>query len=273
MRFVIDHDYHLHSNLSPCALDPLQTPENMLRWAEDNGLKTICLTDHFWDETIKPLNGYLSGTYRNNGYAQNSAALPLPQSEKTAFYFGCEGEMDFAFRIGISPKRMKDMAFVIIPTTHMHMRRMTVPEEVTLEQRAVLFTHRLNALLDSPILPEGRTGIAHLVCSLIAPGNWEDHLRVMEMIPDSVLYDQFCRAKKRNFGVELNIEMKKYTPEGLQTVLRPFFIAKDCGCKFYLGSDAHTHGELSRAMENFDLMVRALDLGEDQKYHPAFLEG
>ncbi|MBQ4323899.1 MAG: PHP domain-containing protein [Clostridia bacterium] len=272
MRFVIDHDYHLHSNLSPCAQDPLQTPENMLKWAERNGLKEICLTDHFWDEDVKPLNGYLSGTYRNNGYAQNSKAFPLPQSEKTAFHFGCEGEMDFAFRIGITPARMKDMAFVIIPTTHMHMRRMTVPEGITLEQRAVLFTHRFNALLNSPILPAGRTGIAHLVCSLIAPEHWEDHLRVLEMVPDSVLYHQFRRAKERNFGVELNIEMKKYSSEELQTVLRPFLIAKECGCKFYLGSDAHTYAELDRAMENFDRMVGALDLSEDQKYHPSFGE-
>ena len=272
MRFIIDHDYHLHSNLSPCANDPLQTPENILRHAEDNGLKQICLTDHFWDEAIAPLNGYLSGTYRNNGYARNSQVLPLPQSEKTEFRFGCECEMDFAFRVGITPQRMKDMAFVILPTTHMHMRRMTVPEGITLEQRAVLFTHRLNALLDHPDLPEGKTGIAHLVCSLIAPEHWEDHLRVMEMIPDSVLYDQFRRAKKRDFGVELNIEMKKYTAEGLQTVLRPFFIAKECGCKFYLGSDAHTQKELAASMENFDLMVSALNLSEDRKYQPRFGE-
>jgi len=272
MRFTVDHDYHIHSNISPCAHDPLQTPENILRWAEDNGLRQICLTDHFWDEAVKPLNGYLSGTYRNNGYAQNSAVLPLPRSEKTSFYFGCEGEMDFAFRIGITPERMKDMAFVIIPTTHMHMRRMTVPESLTLEQRAVLFAHRLNVLLDSPILPAGKTGIAHLVCSLIAQEHWEDHLRVMEMIPNDVLYDQFRRAKERNFGVELNIEMKKYTPEALQTVLRPFFIAKECGCRFYLGSDAHTQAELAGAVENFHRMVDALDLSEEQKYRPRFEE-
>ena len=272
MRFQIDHDYHIHSNISPCAHDPLQTPENILRYAEDNGLKQICLTDHFWDEAILPLNGYLSGTYRNNGYAQNSAALPLPQSKKVRFYFGCEGEMDYAFRIGITPERLKDMAFVIVPTSHMHMRRMTVPETLTLEERAVLFVHRFNALLDCGMLPAGKTGIAHFVCSLIAPGDWDDHLRVMEMIPDSIFYHQFRRAKERNFGVELNIEMKKYTPEALQTVLRPFFIAKECGCKFYLGSDAHTQGELSRAPENFELMVSALDLTEDMKYHPLFEE-
>ncbi len=267
MRFMIDHDYHIHSNLSPCASDPAQTPEGILRWAEDNGLKEICLTDHFWDSAVTPAGNYLSGTYRNNDYARIASVLPLPRSENTKFYFGCEGEMDYSFQIGISPQVMKTMDFVIIPTTHMHMKNLTIHPDATPEERAVLFTHRLNALLDGD-LPAGKTGIAHLVCSLIAPSEWNEHLRVLEMIPDSVFYSQFKRAKERDFGVELNITMKKYTPEELQTVLRPFFIAKECDCKFYLGSDAHTQGECAGALENFDRMISALDLKENQKYRP-----
>ena len=50
-------------------------------------------------------------------------------------------------------------------------------------------------------------------------------------------------------------------------MLRPYHIAKDCGCKFYLGSDAHKPAEISRAMTNFKAIVDALDLTEDDK-HP-----
>lgn len=267
MRYVIDHDYHLHSHLSPCGKDPLQTPENMLKWAEDNGLATICLTDHFWDTAVRPAGDYLSGTYRNNDYARISSALPLPQSEKTKFYFGCEGEMDFSFRIGLSPEIVEKMDFIVIPTTHLHMPRLTVHPGATVEERAVLFTHRIDAFIDSG-LPAGKTGLAHMVCSLMAPGQWEDHLRVLESIPDSVFYHQFRRIREKDYGVELNIDMRRYTPESLQTVLRPFFIAKECGCKFYLGSDAHTTAECARAMENFELMVSALDMKESEKYKP-----
>jgi histidinol phosphatase-like PHP family hydrolase len=267
MRFVIDHDYHIHSNISPCASDPEQTPEGILRYAEKNGLKQICLTDHFWDEAVTPALGYLSGTYRGIGFDRISSVLPLPQSEQTAFHFGCEGEMDLSFRIGLSPEIVKKMEFIIVPTTHMHMPKLTVPEHLTLEQRAILYVHRLNALIESD-MPSGKTGIAHLTCSLMAPKERGDHLRVLEMIPDTVLYDLFRRVEKKNYGVELNFSPGIYTPEELQTVLRPYFIAKECGCKFYLGSDAHTQKECGKAPENFERMVDCLNLTEEQKFRP-----
>ena len=54
MRYVIDHDYHIHSTLSSCCKDPEQMPEAILRYGETNGLKDICLTNHVWDDTVAP---------------------------------------------------------------------------------------------------------------------------------------------------------------------------------------------------------------------------
>lgn len=53
MAFV-DHDFHIHSYLSPCsgAEGVTQTAENILKYAEENGFNTICVTDHYWDETV-----------------------------------------------------------------------------------------------------------------------------------------------------------------------------------------------------------------------------
>ena len=50
MDYVIDHDLHIHSYLSACSRNPEQNPTTMLRYARENGLKRICVTDHFWDE-------------------------------------------------------------------------------------------------------------------------------------------------------------------------------------------------------------------------------
>ena len=37
MRYKIDHDFHIHSFISRCSLDPEQTSERILRYAEENG--------------------------------------------------------------------------------------------------------------------------------------------------------------------------------------------------------------------------------------------
>ena len=46
MRFQLDHDYHIHSQLSLCSNDPNQNTENILHIAENLGLRQICLADH-----------------------------------------------------------------------------------------------------------------------------------------------------------------------------------------------------------------------------------
>ena len=48
--FSIDHDYHIHTHLSTCSGDPEQTVENITRFARQNGMHTICITDHLWDD-------------------------------------------------------------------------------------------------------------------------------------------------------------------------------------------------------------------------------
>lgn len=47
MRYVYDHDLHIHSRVSLCSNDPEQTNERILQYAKDNHLNTIFLTDHF----------------------------------------------------------------------------------------------------------------------------------------------------------------------------------------------------------------------------------
>lgn len=262
MRFVIDHDYHLHTYLSSCCHEEEQTPERLLHYAEKNGLKDICLTNHFWDDTVCPPTKW----YEPQNFAHIASARPLPQSEKVCFHFGCEGDMNEKFVIGIGHEARKEMELLVVPFSHMHMKDF-VPAETPVDMRAVYYVHRMNALMQSD-LPDGKTGIAHMTTPLIARAQWTDHIRLLEMIPDDVFRHQFAIAAKRRFGIELNMAPAKYSPEELQSVLRPYFIAKECGCKFYLGSDAHTAAALEGAMQRFEDMVSSLNLTEEDKFLP-----
>ena len=42
MKYEVDHDFHIHSTISPCCHDENQTPETILNYAKENNFKSIC---------------------------------------------------------------------------------------------------------------------------------------------------------------------------------------------------------------------------------------
>lgn len=261
MKYVIDNDLHIHSQISLCSNDPQQTPERILQYAEENGLKTICLTDHFWDESVDGASQW----YKMQDYSHISTALPLPQSENVRFLFGCETELDKYFHIGISPERFDKFDFVIIPTTHFHMTDFTVPAAVQEpSDKAKLWVERLYKVLDMD-LPFRKIGLAHLTCPLIDRSR-ENYLKTIDCIPETDLKNVFAVAAAKGVGIELNSSDMSFNESEADTVLRVYRAARDAGCKFYLGSDAHHPDELCKAKGIFERAVNLLGLEETDKF-------
>ena len=125
LRYEYDHDFHIHSKLSSCSRDEGQTSERILQYAKQNNLKSICLTDHFWDDAIDGASSW----YKAQNFEHISQARPLPQAEGIEFLFGCETEMDKFYRLGISKDCIDMLDFVVVPTTHLHMDDFTISLE------------------------------------------------------------------------------------------------------------------------------------------------
>ena len=263
MRYTVDHDYHIHSCLSTCSRDPGQTSERILRYAEENGLRKIVLTDHFWDSQIPGASKW----YRLQDYSWISQALPLPQSDHVEFLFGAETDMDSAMKIGMSDSRWDAFSFVVIPTTHLHFRGFTIDsdEAATAEGRANAWIRRLDSLL-SRDLPFHKIGIAHLACGLIAPDR-EMYIQVLNLLPDQKLEELFGGCANAGVGIELNRADMQFAPGEQETVLRMFRIAKQMGCKFYLGSDVHQVNGFTGVKQDFEKTVELLELTEKDKFH------
>ena len=263
MRFLADHDLHIHSQLSSCSRDPEQTNERILQCARENGLRTICLTDHYWDSEVAGASKW----YAPQDFDHIAKAKPLPQCEGVSFLFGCETDLDRHLTLGMPLSRFDDFDFVIVPTTHLHMTGFTISEEdaASNERRAVLWVERLKALLAMP-LPFEKVGIAHLVCGLLNKASREDYLDVLERIPSEDMERLFRKAARLGCGIELNMSDMAFREGEDDIVLRPFRIAKDCGCKFYLGSDAHHPAAFVRAGEIFERAITLLDLKESDKF-------
>ena len=263
MKFKIDHDLHIHSNLSSCSNDASQTPERILEYARERGLRRIALTNHHWDSDVEGASEW----YLPQDYAHIASALPLPEADGIEFLFGCETELKMDLTLGLSRENMEKFDLIIIPTTHMHMEGFTVKRGATLAERAEAYIERLDAVL-SMDLPFQRIGIAHLTCEHIAKGAWRDHISVINMISDDDFRRLFSRAAKLGVGIELNIPIRGYEGDDRESILRPYRIAKAEGCKFYLGGDAHRARELDIVYGRFPLIVDALGLEEKDKFIP-----
>jgi len=262
MQYQIDHDFHIHSQLSSCSRDPEQTTARILQYAQENRFHTICLTDHFWDETVPGASAW----YKKQDYPHIRQSLPLPTAENVRFCFGCETDMDKNCRIGISKAVMDELDFVIIPSTHLHMMGFTIDEaDTSIERRRIRFIERIHALLDMD-LPFYKIGIAHLNCPLIANIEPQGYIRVLSGISDAEFRDIFTKAAKKGVGIELNYTPMELDAQEVMHAMRPFGIAAECGCKFYLGSDAHHPGRLKSAIPDFAYMIRYLGLTEEQKF-------
>lgn len=259
MKYQIDHDIHIHSCLSTCSRDPEQNTEAILDYAKRNKLHTVCLTDHFWDRTVPGASDW----YAPQDYDHVTQSKPLPQAEGHTFLFGCETEFRADYVLGTPVPRMDDFSFVIIPTTHMHSEFALAPEDAdSNEHRAAAWVRRLDRVLDMD-LPFHKIGIAHLACPLI---NRKGHLEVLDLIPTQELERVFTKAAARGCGIELNAMDFGFSDENAERVLRIFRVAKKCGCKFYLGSDAHHPRDLESAIPNFQRAIDLLELTEDDKF-------
>jgi len=262
VKYRTDHDLHIHSQLSSCSADPQQNNERILRYALENGLKTICLTDHFWDETVEGASDW----YKAQNYSHISVAKPLPQHENVRFLFGCETELNKNLTLGISKEKMDLFDFIIIPTTHFHMKGYTLSEKesANVKNRANAWVKRLDTVLGME-LPFHKIGIAHLTCSLIAPTR-EEYLDILNRIPEKEMERLFQKAAKLGVGIELNLSDMNFADEETEIVLRPYRIAKQWGCKFYCGSDAHHPQKFENAKKGFERAVDLLELTQENQF-------
>lgn len=262
MKYVFDHDLHIHSKISLCSSDPEQTNERILQYAIDNGLKTVCLTNHFWDDVVDGVSEW----YMSQNYEHLAIAKPLPQVENVKFLFGCETELNKELTLGISKEKMDLFDFIVIPTTHFHMTSYTLSQEenANAKSKAKAWVKRVDAVLGMD-LPFHKVGLAHLTCGLIAQTR-EEYLEVIRMLPEEKMKMIFEKAAQRGVGIELNYGDMNFSNDEEAVVLRPYRIAKQCGCKFYCGSDAHHPGNFVQVKAVFERAIDLLELTEDDKF-------
>lgn len=258
MFMKANHDYHLHTFLSKCSGDPGQTVERLISYARKNGLTHLCITDHFWDADVPGGSEWYAG----QDLAHILQTLPFPQADGIHISFGCEADMDKHLRLGISPQHHDCFDFINVALTHLHMTGFTIPEDLNdPDGRAEFILRRIDALLDMA-LPFRKVGIAHLTTPHLGKDVPGGYLNVMSRISESEWARRLDKAARLGCGIELNI--RAFAPE--EPALRPYRVARKCGCKFFLASDAHFPAALEKAAQQFRDIIDTLQLTPDDRY-------
>jgi histidinol phosphatase-like PHP family hydrolase len=91
-------------------------------------------------------------------------------------------------------------------------------------------------------------------------------LQTLDAIPADDLFRLFKRAAQVGCGIELNLSDMDFADHEQEKVMRMFHIAKECGCKFYLGSDAHHPDKWDKFVPLYSRAVDILDLKEEDKF-------
>lgn len=258
--FSIDHDYHIHTNLSACSHDPLMTPQNLLPIVQEEGLREVVITNHFWDSRMPGADEW----YGPQDLAHVRKAFPLPQRPGIKMRFGCETEYCGGEKIGISPESYDAFDFIIVPFNHLHNHFSRPADCVTPLQVAELYMKHFQELLTLP-LPWRKVGVAHLTCPLTYPG--EKLYQVFEALDGNRLRKCFRMISAKGAGVELNAACFRPGWEKHEGVfLNIYRLAREEGCKFYLGSDAHSLTDLKRLKEYLPSVIHKLELSDGDRY-------
>lgn len=268
MRYRVDHDLHIHSYISPCARhDTRQTKEAILAYGLTNEFQLLCVTDHFWDRKA-PQSFDL---WLRNGLDVESARdiLPLPQSPRCKFLFGMEVDMDPMGNIGITKGEYDTFDFLILAPSHIHVveKYLSMEEDEDIAKaHKRWYQERIFRFLNAD-LPFEKCGLAHFTTGLVCKA---EPVKVFELFTDREYREIFKQVAERGIGVEINFEkeLHKYAsaPDTLEEILRPYRIAKEMGCTFYLGGDAHVPEAFAGQKEFFEHAIELLGLKEKDKF-------
>ncbi|MBE6561361.1 MAG: PHP domain-containing protein [Ruminococcaceae bacterium] len=253
------YDLHIHTRLSSCA-NPEVTAADYIACAKERGVTTIAFTDHMWDSAIPGASNW----YKPQNYehiCELKKELPAADPD-LKILFGCECECDKYGVVGISEEVAAQLDILLVPHSHTHMKDFTIPAELR-EDDAVhgryLVDHFMH-IIHSPVA-KYVTVIPHPFAAVGCP----TAQNVLNSIPDSALQECCAAAKENNIALEINTScFTRMDEEQMRNCayLRLFEIARQTGCRFTIGSDAHSVPGMD-ALPKGELFARIAGITED----------
>lgn len=254
---IFYNDMHIHTNRSFCS--PAEVvPETYAPYCEAEGIKVMGISNH-----VYPIEWIRDRGFENETSLSRVATLreDIDNANKNTgikYLLGCElDNFEAAGGPFIKPEESTVFDYILFPASHIlnwpHMFSDYDLNDPNVIRKLTIERFIAACELDYPV-PVGICHPLYPICS-------NDQKEIVDGISDSCMKELFSMAKEKDYSIEIHASLyRNGTPlneEGLsETYLRVLSAAKDCGCKFHFGSDAHApgafvgvHDKLRRAAE------------------------
>jgi len=254
----LNHDLHLHTYLSACcSAKDRHRPAAILALAEEMGVETIGFSDHIWmNPHVQPSEWYRP---QDASHIQKLREDLQEVDSTMRVLVGCEADTVSPGKFSITPEFASELDHVLLACSHFHMTDFVEQPESRTPQ--ALARHMLK-FFNSAVRSGLATSIPH---PLFPIGYLEIYDAAVGSIPDAEFFDVFSYARECNVALEITTAFLIGEQQGLfslNTPLRYLAIAKETGCKFTLGTDAHSPEE-QRRLPELDKIIQAMNLSEN----------
>lgn len=239
-------DLHLHTNLSLCAPKDA-TLLSYLKACNEAGIKKIGISNHL---------------YSDLGVDHTLQIRDEIEKLKNCFSIkiltGCEAELFYNRKPQLKKEDADKFDYVLLSPSHIfNLPQMYADFDLSTSDkiRQLLFDNFKYACMQELGVP---TAIAHPLYPICAPNQQE----ILDGMTENQLGECYTLAAQTQKSIEIHACLYRDTveldSEGLSpSYIRMLSIAKECGCKFHFGSDAHAanysflgaHTLLERAAE------------------------
>lgn len=249
------YDLHIHTALSACCPEKdIQLPAQILALAQEMGLEAIGFSDHVWaNPDVQPSAWYapqgieqitrlrhmlaeLSSEEKISDATTSDATFPRPR-----ILVGCEAETIAPGVFGMTADFAATLDFVLLSCSHIHMKDFVA--QPSNEQPYTIAMHLLEMFRSGVCCPWA-TSIAH---PLVPFGRMENYAAIMDSMPEDALQEACGLAAEKGVALEITTSFLPSTeaahdgplPWSMETPLRLITTARDAGCRFTFGTDAH----------------------------------
>ena len=253
----IDHDLHVHTYFSGCCSEKkTQRPEFIVKKAESLGLKTIGLNDHLWifdpDQQVEIRD------------AQKKAQKEIDSPVK--ILVGGEADTLAPGKFSITREHAETLDYVGLSCTHFHLKDYI--EQAADDKPLTIAKHMMKFFISAV-----QSGFATTIVHPLKPYGYAPiYEEVISSISDNEFIDALSLAAENNVALEITPSFlpPKPNPEAvkpvhtfsIETPLRVLLLAKQSGCKFTFGSDAHKQDSMDRILD-LDIFIKKLDLTKE----------